>query len=138
MSDRPERAVPALTALLQTLMRQSGDLLGAEFSLATSELRAKARGLIVAAICVAAASSAAFFGACALVFCAIALLQLVIPLWAAALVTALTLTIVAALLALVAKSLIARLQPLLPKRTIASLKEDLAWLRTTPHASKPE
>jgi hypothetical protein len=127
----PGAATPSARELIQTLTHQIVRLLADEFALARSELRGKVRGMLVAAVCGAAAGAAGFLGAGALVLTAIGLLRLVMPLWAAALVVAGMLLIGAALLALAAKSLVAGILPLVPERTIASLKEDLAWLTTT-------
>lgn len=139
MSDRsPGSSTPSVRELIQTLTHQIWHLLASEFALARSELRGKIRGMVVAASCGVAAGGAAFFGTGALVLSAIALLRLILPLWAAALVIAGMLLIVAALLALATKTLIAGMLPLLPERTITSLKEDLAWLTTTESSSKKE
>ncbi|OAI38967.1 hypothetical protein AYO38_08620 [bacterium SCGC AG-212-C10] len=55
-------------------------------------------------------------------------LDLVLPLWAASLITTLAIVVLLAMSALYARGVAKRISPM-PKRTIASIQEDIKWAR---------
>ena len=70
----------------------------------------------------------------AAVVAAIAGLDLVLPVWAAALIVAASLVVVAAVAALAAKRLLGRASPLVPQQTIESVKEDAEEITARMHS----
>jgi hypothetical protein len=116
--------------LISRLLTQFGHLWLKELSLAYDEMSGKLHGVMLATVSGAAALAFAVVGLVAAVITAIALLRLIVPLWAAALIITVLVFGCAALLALAAKSFIARASPLLPERTLNLLREDLKWAKT--------
>ncbi len=131
MADRSNRLEKHPTGeLIGRLITQLGDLWQNELTLARNELGAKVHTVSVAAIFGAAALSFAFAGLGAGLITAIALLWLIVPLWAAALIITVLVLLCAALLALAAKSFLVGAGPLLPERTLNALREDVKWAKT--------
>lgn len=107
-----------------------GGLLHSRLTLAEHEMGGKIKSVGMAVAIAAAAVVAALLGSVAALITAIALLRLVAPLWAAALIVMALAFALAGVLALVAQSIVKKQQPLVPQRTVASLREDLAWAKT--------
>lgn len=119
-----ERSLPELlteiTSDLQRLIRD-------EIRLARTELSARLRGATVGAVWLALAGALALVGVSFFAVATFFALFLVIPGWAAGLVTAVAFLILAGIAALIGRS---RLSPerLRPEQTIRSLEEDREWL----------
>jgi hypothetical protein len=72
-------------------------------------------------------------GVGALVACAVAALALVLPIWLAALLTAVGVLGLAGTLALVGRFVLRRAFPLIPQWTISSVREDIQTIRKGAH-----
>lgn len=122
-----ERPIPVL---IGNLIGRFGVLISGEVAIAREEFASKARGIVVAGLCAALAAAFGIFAGVAALITVIALLRIVLPLWAAALITAGFLFALTAVFALAAKASIVRILPLIPERTAASLRENSQWLKT--------
>ena len=116
--------------LIARLSSQIVGLLHSEATLAEHELRGKARILAGAVALAAAGALVAFMGSIAMIVTVMVLLQMIMPLWGAALVAMIVAFGLAGIFALAARALVMKASPLLPERTLQSLKEDLAWAKT--------
>lgn len=119
------RMLGARTAEITQELRELARL---EMELARAEVAENRRLLMTGAV---SGASAGLLGFWVLGFLGLAMtygLAEVWPLWAAALATAGVFLVVAGIAAMVAKSRLADFSPT-PKRTMASLREDLTWVR---------
>ncbi|HYO66657.1 MAG TPA: phage holin family protein [Archangium sp.] len=134
--DYEDRTVPgdgmsgrAFGSLVGEFFDQGKRLIRAEIALAKTELRQEATKVKAGSVLVGAGGLLLFIGALAFAAFAIVLLDLVMPLWAAALiVTVLFLGIGAAVAMAGIKSL---KQVHAPNQTIQTLKEDSQWASRT-------
>ncbi len=120
----------SLPTLATRLAAQIGQLVRNEIALARAETGAKLKSAAFAGIFFAVAAVIAVFALFALVVTAIAALALVLPFWAASLIVTAILLILAGIFALVGRARVSKALPPVPKRTIASLKEDVQWVKT--------
>ena len=125
--DLRSQSVPTLVARLTA---QIGQLVRNEIALAQAEIGAKLKNAAFAGIFFAVAAVIAVFALFALVVTAIAALALVLPFWLAALIVTVVLLLLAVIFALVGRARVSKALPPVPKRTIASLKEDVQWVKT--------
>jgi len=116
--------------LIGRMLIQIGEILQSEVMLAQHELQGKIRVLAGAAGFVAMAGLLALLGGIAMLIVAISLLQLIVPLWAAALIAMVAAFALAGILAVAAKSIVMKAAPFVPERAIQSLKKDFAWVKT--------
>jgi uncharacterized membrane protein YqjE len=123
----PNDATHATTGELVTrLSSQISELVRGEFALAKAELAEKGKRAGLGAGLVGAAGALALYGGGALVATVIALLALVLPVWAAALIVAVVILILAGILGLLGKNQIQRATPPVPENTVESVKRDVA------------
>lgn len=124
LDDRPSRE------LVSDLVGEAQNLIRGEVELARSELREVkelARGVgLSAGLALVSAFVALLLAATTLV----ALFDLVLPLWAAALITFAVFALVAAVTGLEAQSRVKRMREA-PKETVSTLREDARWLKRT-------
>jgi hypothetical protein len=114
--------VERLTADVRTLVRD-------ELDLARREMTAKAKRAGAGAGLFGGAGVLALYGVAALVFTVGALLALVLPVWAAALITTAAVLLVAAVAALVGRSQVKRAVPPEPLEAMASGRRDVEAVR---------
>lgn len=124
---------PSIAELVNQLSEQTSRLVRDEIKLATVELQQKGKRAGIGAGLFGGAGAAAFFGAGALTACAILLLDLVLPAWAAALVVAVVLFVIAGILALVGKGQVQKATPPLPEQAIGSVKQDVETVKEAAH-----
>ena len=128
-----------LSDVLQDILRNLQELVRSEIRLAngarstlSSPLshshRADARDTAVSATWLIAGVGCALSAWMLALWAAVYGLASVVPLWASALLIALVVAAAAATLIAVGRRRIATIRPL-PERTVASVKEDLAWLK---------
>ncbi|HEV2303294.1 MAG TPA: phage holin family protein [Stellaceae bacterium] len=118
----------SFTALLADLATEAGLLLRQEIALFKAELAEK-RGLFGrGAVLLAGGACIAFGGFLALLAAAAAGLALVMPVWEAALIVGVAALVLGGALACLGRRRLAA-RELVPRRTLASLREDEAWLR---------
>lgn len=127
LQDRP------ITDLAQMLADETSRLVRLEVELAKHEMAVKReevrRGTILAGV----AAVAGLFALSALAASTVIALGLVLPLWAAVLVSVVPMALIAVLLGLQAKRQLARaLTP--SEHLVQGLKEDMAWLTRLPSA----
>ncbi len=131
MTDQRDRLEKHPTSeLIGRLLTQLGDLWQNELALANEEMSGKLRAVGLATAFGAAALAFVVAGLVAAMITAVALLWLIVPLWAASLIVTALVFGGAALLALAAKSFIAGASPLLPERTLKVMREDFKWAKT--------
>jgi uncharacterized membrane protein YqjE len=118
-----------LGAVVHRLSEQIPELVRSEIRLAQAELTEKGKRAGVGVGLFSVAGIVALFGVGALVTTAIAALDLVLPLWAAALVVTGVLFAVAGVAALVGKKQVAGATPPAPERAIAGVKDDVATIK---------
>lgn len=127
MAEDARQAVEDRTTseLLAQLSDQLRRLVRAETRLAVTELRRKGKraGLGVSAFGVAAVGG--LLGAGALVVCAIVALDLVLPLWLAALLVGVGIFAVSGIVALIGRAALRRALPPVPTWAATSAREDL-------------
>jgi hypothetical protein len=112
-------------------------LIRQEVDLAKAELSQKTKRLGVGAGLLGTAGLLAVLALGALVAAAIAALQLLLPLWAAALIVGVAILVVAAIVALMGKSKVKQGGPPVPEQALQSTKEDAAWLKAQTKSAKP-
>lgn len=132
----PERAGPrsardeSIGQLLSDLSSDTSRLMRQEVALAQAELKqkAKAAGKGAGMLAGAAVTGLAMLGA--LTAFLIVLIDLVTPLWAAALAVTVLWGLVAAVLAMTGRKEMQRATPAKPEQTIETIKEDVSWAKT--------
>lgn len=119
--------------LVTQLTEQVSRLVRDELKLAQLELQQKGRRAGTGIGLFGGAAVIAMYGVGALVACAVLLLALVLPAWAAALIVAVLLFVLVGVLALVGRSQVLRATPPLPEEAIASVRQDVATVREKAH-----
>lgn len=114
--------------IVQSVMRDVGEVVRGEVRLARAEMTDKAKQAGKAGGMFGGAAVCGLLGAAALVATAIAGLANVMPLWAAAGVVALVLLCIAAVMFLAGRSKLKEVSPV-PERTVETLKEDVEWAK---------
>jgi fatty acid desaturase len=122
------KAERSLSTLLSDLASETVELLRQELALFKAELQEKLSKAGIGAAALAAAALIAFSGWLFLLLAAVFALDLVLPIWAAALIVGVLVVAVAGALALYGKSRL-RADALMPERTMRSLREDQAWIK---------
>jgi uncharacterized membrane protein YqjE len=112
-----------LTQELTTLVHQ-------EIELARAELTEKGKRAGIGAGLFGGAGLLAVLGLACLTACVIAALQLVMPVWAAALIVGAVYEVTAGALLLAGKHEVTQAVPPVPEQALESTKEDVAWLRS--------
>jgi hypothetical protein len=119
------------------LVRQMSVLLHDELALAKIEMAEKGKIAGIGAGYSAGALTAAFFGLGCLTASIIAALQLVMPVWLAAMIVGVVYLAAAAIAGLLARKQMQRVAPPLPEETVATLKEDVEWIKTHAKSTQP-
>jgi hypothetical protein len=122
------KAERSLSTLLSDLASETVELLRQELALFKAELQEKLSKAGIGAAALVAAALIAFSGWLFLLLAAVFALDLVLPIWAAALIVGALVVAVAVALALYGKSRL-RADALTPERTMRSLREDQAWIK---------
>lgn len=120
---------PSIGELLTQLSAQTGRLVRDEMRLAQKELHESLRHAGKGAGLISAAGVLAFLGAATVIAAAVAALDLVLPLWAAALIIGVLLLIGGAVAALVSRREAESVTPPAP-RTLANVRRDVESVRS--------
>ncbi|GAC1423083.1 MAG: phage holin family protein [Candidatus Velthaea sp.] len=126
----------SIPELLRQLANETTTLVRKEIDLAKVEVgeKAKALGAVAGMFAVAAVLGLGAFGAITAFL--IALIGLVLPIWAAALIVAIVYGLVALVLAQGGKKKIEAAAPLAPEQTMQTVKEDVEWAKTRAQSAK--
>jgi uncharacterized membrane protein YqjE len=115
--------------LVQRLSTQLSDLVRGELALARAELTEKGKRAGTGVGLAGAGGVLATYGGAALVAAVVAALALVLPVWAAALITGAVLLAVAGLLALMGKKQIDKATPMVPEQATAGVRRDVETVK---------
>ena len=126
---RTDLADEPLGAVVHRLSEQIPELVRSEMRLAQAELAEKGKRAGIGVGLFSAAGLLALFGLAALLTTVVVLLDLVLPLWAAALIVTVVLFAVAGVAALVGKKQVTQATPPAPEKAIAGVKEDVATIK---------
>ena len=118
--------------LVQRASEQITTLVRDEIALAKAELIEKGKHAGKGVGLFGGGGVLALYGLGALITTIIVLLDLVMPLWLAALIVTVVLFAIAGVLALLGKKQISKVGP--PEKTIATVKDDVAWAK---HPTRP-
>lgn len=124
---------PSVGELVKRASEQLSDLVRAELRTARAELAQKGRRAGVGGGLVGGATAVAYVGLMALAGTCVALLALVLEVWAAALIVTAVLFLVAAALGLAGRAQIRRAAPPLPERAVDGVRSDLDEIKETVH-----
>jgi uncharacterized membrane protein YqjE len=122
------KAERSLSTLLSDLASETVELLRQELTLFKTELQEKLSKAGIGAAALVAAALIAFSAWLFLLLAAVFALDIVLPIWAAALIVGVLVLAIAGALALYGKSRL-RADALTPERTMRSLREDQAWIK---------
>ena len=118
----------SLGDLVSRLTQQASELAQHEVRLARLEMQAKARTAARGAAMIAAGGLVAYAGVIALVFALVWALDIVLPLWAAALVGGILVVAIGAGIVWAGMEQL-RNDGVLPKKTIQTMKENARWAK---------
>lgn len=123
--------------LVRELSSEVSTLVHKEIELATAELSAKGRRLGLGAGMFGAAGVVLLLALGSFTAAAVAALALRVSVWLAALVVGSALTLIAGVVAIVAKTDMSSGSPPVPQEALASMKEDVQWLKAQTQSAKP-
>lgn len=118
----------SLRELVSELTREMSQLIRLEFQLAQAELTRTASKAGKQVGYMAVGGAIAYAGFLAILAGVIVLLALVMPLWVSALIVGVVIAGIGLVLLQMGRSGLQELQPV-PERTVATLKEDKAWVK---------
>jgi uncharacterized membrane protein YqjE len=124
MSIQQERDEP-IGAVVHRLSEQIPELVRSEMRLAQAELAEKGKHAGVGIGLFSGAGLLALYGLAGLLTTAVIALDLVLPLWLAALIVTVVLFVAAAVAALVGKKQVTQASPPTPEKAMAGVKEDV-------------
>ncbi|QIG44379.1 phage holin family protein [Nocardioides anomalus] len=124
MTTQPHADEP-IGATVHRLSEQLPDLVRSELRLAQAELAEKGKHAGVGIGLFSGAGVLALYGLTGLLTTAVIALDLVLPLWLAALIVTVVLFVAAGVAALVGKKQVTQATPAAPERAIAGVKEDV-------------
>jgi Flp pilus assembly protein TadB len=125
----PEQSDDDLRDLIRHLSRDGRALLQHEAELAKAEMRDKSKAVVRSAALFGGAALLGLIAAAALTAFAVLAIALVLPPWAAAVIVATASALAAMLLARRGRKRLQAAMPLLPERAIASVQEDIRWVK---------
>jgi len=127
--DRSDLSDEPLGAVVHRLSEQIPDLVRSEVRLAQAELAETGKRAGKGVGLFSAAGLLALYGIAALLTTVVVLLDLVLPLWAAALIVTAVLLAMAGVAALLGKKEVSQATPAAPEKAIAGIKEDVATIK---------
>ena len=116
---------PTIGSLVHDLSEEIPELIRAEIRLAQAEITQKGKQVGLGIGMFSAAGLLACFGLATLVATAVLALDLAVPAWAAALITAAALFVIAAAVAAFGRHEVQEGTPVTPERAIEGIKEDV-------------
>ncbi|MFJ8904349.1 phage holin family protein [Streptomyces sp. NPDC102351] len=133
IQQRPVRDEHSVGELVGQATEQISRLARQEVALAKEELAEKGRRAGVGGGMLGAAGAFGYAGLLALAATGIAALDLVLPLWAAALIITGVLFVIAGVLAMTGRGQLRRATPPKPERTLGSVKADVEEIKGRAH-----
>lgn len=133
IQQRPVRDEHTVGELVGQATEQISRLARQEVALAKEELAEKGRRVGVGGGMLGAAGAFGYAGLLALAATGIVALDLVLPLWAAALIITGVLFVIAGVLALAGRGQLRRATPPKPERTLGSVKADVEEIKERAH-----
>lgn len=130
--ERP-REEPGVGELIQRATDQVSDLVRAEIRLAAAEMKDKGKRAGMGAGMLGGAGVIAGYGVAALLVAIVAALDLVLPLWAAALIVAAVLLAAAAVMGMRGRKQVTEAVPPVPERAVASTRRDINEVKERAH-----
>jgi uncharacterized membrane protein YqjE len=118
----------SFSELFQSIVGNVQEIVRAEVRLAKAELRAEALKAKASGAILGAGAMTAIFAAFFVLFAGYHALALVLPAWAAALVTGITLAVVAGIALAAGMKRLRQVHPA-PERTVESIKENVEWAK---------
>lgn len=115
--------------LVKELANETSTLVRQEIDLAKAEMTERGKRAGKGAGMLAAAAVAGLLALGALTACLVALLDLAMPTWLAALIVTVVYAGIAGALALVGRNRLREAAPPIPEETIESVKEDVQWAK---------
>jgi len=131
--EEPRREEPGVGELIQRATDQVSELVRAEIRLAAAEMKDKGRRAGVGAGMLGGAGVVAGYGVAVLLVAVVAALDLVLPLWAAALIVAVVLLGAAAVVGALGRRRVAESGPPVPERAVASTRRDINEIKERAH-----
>jgi len=125
----PTSAELSTGELVSQLSEQTSRLVRDELQLGLAELKQKGKQAGIGAGLTGAAGLVALFGLGALLVAVIAALDLVLPVWVAALIVGAAVLVLAGVLALAGMGQVKRATPPMPEQAIASTKRDIQTVK---------
>jgi hypothetical protein len=116
--------------VLHDIIRSLQDIVRAEVRLAKVELKADAQDIVRSGLWLFASAASIIMAVGFLLWTAVYALAEALPAWGATLVVAVALAFIGAALGAVGMRKVRRLRPI-PERTIASVKENLEWMKSS-------
>ena len=126
------QADPSIGELVSQLSSQTSRLVRDEMKLAQNEFREAAKHAGLGAGLLSVAGLLAVLGLATFVASAIAALSLVLPLWAAAVIIGIVLSVAAGIAGLISKKEVERTSPV-PQQTVANVKQDIDEVKEARH-----
>jgi uncharacterized membrane protein YqjE len=126
---RPDPAEASLGQLVSSVSQQIPELIRSEIRLAQAEMTEKGKRAGLGAGMFGAAGLLALYGVAALLATIVIALDLVLPLWAAALIVTVVLFAAAGVAAVVGKKKVAEATPPKPERALDGIKADVATVK---------
>ena len=118
----------SVSDVLQDILRNLQDMVRFEIRLAKTEVREEVREAVTSSIWIAAGTVGAVSAWIFLLWTLAYALATRMPMWAATLVIAVVMTAAATMLIIGGVQRARRIQPM-PERTVASVKENLEWIK---------
>jgi hypothetical protein len=125
-----ERRTATVSELIRSLIADISLFVRREGELAVMELKEKSSEVGIAVGVLAGGAVLAFLAAATFIAAAVLALAILLPAWAAASVVAAIVLASAAILLVIGRARLRAAAPLAPTRTIETVQEDLAWIRS--------
>jgi len=120
----------SIAGLVKDLATETSTLVRQEIDLAKAEMTERGKRAGKGAGMLAAGAAVALLAFGALTACLIAVLDLAMPTWAAALIVTAVYAVIAGVLVMTGRNQLREAAPPVPEQTIDSVKEDVQWAKT--------
>jgi uncharacterized membrane protein YqjE len=117
-----------MSDVLQDIVSNVQEIIRSEFRLAKVELKDKAQRAAKPAAVMGAGAVVAFYGVGFVLLAVVYALSLVVPIWAAALIVGVVLSIVGAALLFSSRKALKQIDPV-PEKTVQTVKENVQWTK---------
>jgi Putative Actinobacterial Holin-X, holin superfamily III len=118
----------SMTEIIKHIFNDVQEIIRAEFRLAKAEVTEKAQRVRKGSAMLGGAAICGFFGGACLVVTCIAALALAMPVWLAALIMAICLSVAAGAMFAAGRTQMREVDPV-PQETVQTLKDDVQWAK---------